>query len=175
MRNRIPKDIQSYVRNRRLKCIVPCVLLLTALVILAVWNPPILAELAPLNRTLSFAVATIVVLWVTGVPFRVIDTTWSGKIVDIKEKTKTESNFPAVPQKHTLYTARTTYFIIENSRGKRRRYVAEKRNAKYYPNSDEKFKIGDEVLHISGTDYTIVLNDPKRRSCIVCGLNAGEN
>ena len=172
---RVPRDIQQYVRRRVLRRVIPCAVLIVALVVsFLVFDETFFGDPdKPLRlqaQMLAYVLAFIVPMLITGVPFKLIDRSFEGKVEKVHAYTTVEDPRRALHMRDTRYQRLNVRLTVRTSEGVRiKRSVAkskivDKRILEWY-------RMGDQVLHLYGTDYTIVLPTKEKGAvrCVICG------
>ena len=118
-------------------------------------------------KILCYIITLLIPFRISGVPAKLIDSTWRGQVTDINVDLTTDSDSPSKPTRETLYTKRTVYLTVVTPEGKTVRH-------KVYSGPDDVsvvWHIGDSVFHLYGTDKVVVLPDGKSDTvaCPVCG------
>lgn len=164
----LPNDLRKYVLTRILKRIISLVLLLSVTgTVLYLWGGRIFNMDNPGLRTLCYIVTLMIPFFVSGVPLKLTDRSYCGKVERAEIKTTTDSSSSAKPTRETLYTKYTVYLSVTQPDGKTVRKKA------YEGATDPQnfYKAGDTVFHLGGTNNVIVLpqaSDDTVR-CAVCG------
>ena len=118
-------------------------------------------------KILCYIITLLIPFRISGVPAKLIDSTWCGQVTDINVDLTTDSDSPSKPTRKTLYTKRTVYLTVVTPEGKTVRH-------KVYSGPDDVsggWHVGDSVFHLYGTDKVVVLPDGKSDTvaCPVCG------
>ena len=176
MSYKLPRDLERYVRDHILKRLILLNVLLAAIgTILIFFGRRIFNFENHGLRILCYIVTLLIPFRISGVPAKLIDSTWSGKITDINVKMTTDSDSPSKPTRETLYTKRTVYLTVVTPEGRTVRH-------KVYSGPDDVsgvWHVGDTVFHLYGTDQTVVV--PRSGAyaetvrCPVCGRSCDVN
>lgn len=172
---RVPSDIRQYVQNRILRRIVPCAALTVLLIVVFLVFDSVFfgAPDKPFriqSQILAYALAFIIPMLITGVPFKMMDRSFEGRVEKIHVYTTVEDPRRALHMNNAQYQRLNVRLTIRTPEGMRiRRSVAKSRMVD--KRILEWYQKGDAVLHLYGTRYTIVLpktqTDPVR--CVICG------
>lgn len=134
---------------------------------------PALSNLEQTNKLLTVSICCVVILLLTGVPFKLFGKSWQGEISKVEVKTGTDSDFPIMPTRETQYTANRVAITVKTTNGKLIRKVASKNNAKHSQSIVDAYEVGDYVIHVSGAKHMALLKkNPKHLRCVMCGLNS---
>jgi hypothetical protein len=169
----LPKDLKNFAIKSVLKRMIPCVLLLTTFVILLIfWGDVILPVEKEAVKIIVYTMVMIVPFAVTGVPFKLIDQTYSGTVQKVKIATTIDNEYHGRPTREYLYTKNTVFLHVEKENGVVVRKKASESSAKLAQNL-ETYKVGDRVFHLYGSRQTVVLptSSDKMVQCPVCGTN----
>lgn len=168
MKIEIPEDIRTYVRKQRVKRLLLCVVLF---VILGVIGYFYINKLYPLNRNLSYIFFSLMILLITGVPHKLIDSTWHGTIVSSKNVTSTE-HVPGMPFTYNYFwSAVHKKLAVADENGNVTIRRSEKIREKYSQDITDELVPGNYVVHVGGTKYTLVFTkNPEHFRCAVCGM-----
>ena len=184
----LPKDIQKHIKKKILfkwVCRILAFLILATIDALLFWSSRTLIGDMHIILKIFFYVAFIILpFWLSGVPHKLIDKSWKGKILDVSVATATEASneFGYRPR---LYRKNKIVLKIEREDGK----ILVKKTAGY-PVADEtrgmgyfsksktsgdinkkadNYNIGDDVYHFYGLENLVVLsNSSDSIDCIVC-------
>ncbi len=168
---KLPKDLMSYCRKTILIRVIPCILLICIFAsILLLWGD-ILINTDVLEFKIScYVLIMIIPFAITGVPHKLIDTTYCGKIkkVDIITTHDNDSSFK--PTREHIYLKNTIHLTIEKQNGKliyKKVYSGKARLQQHL----DTYQVGDTVFHLYGTNQVIVLPNTTNTvvSCPVCG------
>ena len=177
----IPRGVKRFVLKRRLKRIIPFLLLAVSL-ILVVAYVPFVKELSELNRGIILVVGVILICAITGVPFKLIDRSWEGEVIKIQVKARRDEGMGEYPYSGRavidarLFTEKKVnavlYLTLKTPNGKIDTVRVGALSNDEERDRDGGYKTGDRVLHVGGTDYTVVLNCDERVRCCVCGMTS---
>ena len=167
----LPKDLAAYRTKQILKRVIPCLLLLGILAaILILWGNSIFSIENKIAQGSCFIIVMLIPFAVTGVPFKLIDSTCYGVVKKVTMETTTDSQSSAKPALEQLYIKNTIYLSIEKPNGKRVHKKVYSGKASLQQNLNT-YHEGDTVFHLYGTNTVIVL--PTKSSlnlpCAVCG------
>lgn len=176
---RVPRDIRRYVLWRVLSRVVPCALMILTAVLALMFFDDVFFGAADKpfrvqSQMLGYTVVVIVPLLITGVPFKLIDRSFEGKVEAVHVYTTVEDPRRALHMSNAQYQRLNVRLTVRTQDGYRlKRSVAkskmvDKRILNWYHE-------GDEVLHLYGTRYTVVLPDDFRAPvrCVICGKKSG--
>ena len=174
MSQKLPQDLQKYIRSRILKRLSVLIILIAAIGTLLFFLGDRIFDFENTGlKILCYAVTLLIPFWLSGVPAKLIDSTWSGKIVDINTELTTGSESSVKPSQETLYTQRNVYLTVVTPDGRTvRRRVYSGRD-----DTSSLWHIGDTVFHLYGTDQTVVIprGAAASVSCPVCGRSCDVN
>ena len=176
MNYHIPQDVKMYIIKRRLKRIIPFICLVAVTVLLFEFVP-FLHNISHINKALTLSAAFLFICYICGVPLKIIDRSWSGEVVRVQYSRVRRS---ATPGKPSVSSWREQDFEIFNAfvltlrtdKGKVIKRKAGEKLLIFTPNDKEEYQPGDYVVHIAGTDHTIILNRKDSIRCAVCGANS---
>ena len=169
----LPKDLQIYCRNRILKRVIPCIFLISAFAtILALWGNIIFNTDNKEFQISCYLVVILVPFAITGVPHKLIDTTYYGTVKKVDIVTTTDNDSSAKPTREHLYLKNTIYLSVERPDGKIIYKKAYSGKARLQQNINA-YKEGDIVFHLYGTNTVVVLPNTNDSSvhCPVCGCS----
>ena len=167
----LPKDLQIYCRNRILKRVIPCIILISVFAtILALWGNVIFNTDNKAFQTSCYVVVMLIPFIITGVPHKLIDSTYYGTVKKIDIVTTTDNDSSVKPTREHLCLKNTIYLSIERSDGKliyKKVYSGKAR----LQQSINTYNEGDLVFHLYGTNTVVVLPDSKDGTvvCPICG------
>ena len=168
MKYELPQDLKSYTRNFILKKLLVLAALLAVFGTILFFLGGRIFNFDNVGlKILCYIITLLIPFRISGVPAKLIDSTWCGQITDINVDLTTDSDSPSKPTRETLYTKRTVYLTVVTPEGKTVRY-------KVYSGPDDVsgvWHVGDSVFHLYGTDKVVVLPDGKSDTvtCPVCG------
>ena len=168
---KIPKDLQLYCRKRVLKRVIPCIILISIFAtILAFWGNVIFKTDNESFQALCYIVVMLVPFVVTGVPHKLIDSTYYGTVKKVDIITTTDNDSSVKPTREHMYLKNTICLSIEQPDGKLIYKKAYSGKARLQQNIST-YNEGDLVFHLYGTNTVVVLPDANDSSvhCSVCG------
>ena len=167
----LQKDLQIYCRKRFLKRVIPCMILISVFAtILALWGSIIFSTDNKISQTSCYIVVMLIPFVITGVPHKLIDSTYYGTIKKVDIVTTTDNDSSVKPTREHLYLKNTIYLSIEQPDGKLIYKKAYSGKARLQQNINA-YNEGDLVFHLYGTNHVVVLPDANDSSvhCSVCG------
>ena len=167
----LPKDLKAFAIKTALKRIIPCALLLIGFaVVLVFWGDMILPIDKDVVKVIVYTMVMLVPFALTGVPFKIIDKTYSGIVEKVEISTTVDNLYHERPTRENLYLKNTVFLHVKQENGTVVRRKASEKNARISQDA-EAYKVGDRVFHLYGSTQTIVL--PKASDnfvkCVVCG------
>lgn len=181
----LPRSLQIKRNRNILSRVIPCVILLAiCVVIITIWGEKLFHipndDYVAIQK--SFYILFLLLPFViTGVPMKLIDTSWSGTISEIKieESVGTYSRSLGKPG---LYTKHDLVLTIVKDDGKKIEYTALSLGQKNKPWQNppvvgrieyqaEKYHIGERVHKYYGFKYLYIspYHNNEGKVCIVCG------
>lgn len=174
----LPKDLQIHCRNRILKRVIPCIILISVFAtILALWGNVIFNTDNKAFQTSCYIIVMLIPFAITGVPHKLIDSTYYGTVKKVDIVTTTDNDSSVKPTREHLYLKNTIYLSIERPDGKLIYKKAYSGKARLQQNINT-YNEGDLVFHLYGTNHIVILPDANDRHvhCSVCGSsNSIEN
>ncbi len=173
----LPKDLKAFVAKALLKRIIPCALLLVAFaVVLIFWGDVVLPIEKDTVKVIVYVIVMLVPFAVTGVPFKLIDKTYSGTVQKVEVTTTVDNAYHERPTRENLYTKNTIFLLVEQENGVVIRKQAYEGSTKVSQNLDA-YKAGDRVFHLYGSKQTVVLPQPSDKyvQCPICGTMNDKN
>ncbi len=167
----LPKDLQIYCRNRILKRVIPCIILISVFAtILALWGNVIFNTDNKAFQASCYIVVMLISFVITGVPHKLIDSTYYGSVKKVDIVTTTDNDSSVKPTREHLYLKNTIYLTIERPDGKLIYKKAYSGKARLQQNIN-KYNEGDLVFHLYGTNAVVVLPESNDGTihCVVCG------
>lgn len=167
----LQKDLQKYCRKRILKRVIPCIILVFVLATtLILWGNVIFNTDNKAFRASCYTVVMLIPLVITGVPHKLIDSTYYGTIKKVDVITTTDNDSSVKPTREHLYLKNAIYLSIEQPDGKLIYKKAYSGKARLQQNINT-YKEGDLVFHLYGTNTVVVLPDANDSfvHCAVCG------
>ena len=174
----LPKDLQIHCRKRILKRVIPCIILISVFAtILALWGSVIFNTDNKAFQTSCYVVVMFIPFAITGVPHKLIDSTYYGTVKKVDIVTTTDNDSSVKPTRERMYLKNIIYLTIETPNGKIIYKKAYSGKSRLQLNINA-YNEGDLVFHLYGTKTVVVLPDSKDSTilCAVCGsLNNIEN
>lgn len=176
MQNPLPETLKRAVRGSVLKRVVPCLvaeMILVACLIL--WGDRLFPLKYAVARTSCHIAVILIPLFVTGVPMKLFDRSWRGTVQKVEIETTIDNASPIKPTRDYNYTKNTVNLAIVRDDGKWMYVKAYEGRAKFQQNLN-KYKEGDEVFHLYGTNRIIVLSKGRdaQAECAFCGSMNGK-
>lgn len=176
MKNFVPKDIKKFVLKKRLARIIPFICIEASAAVL-LFFAPFLQNVSNLNKILTFSAVTLLCCFFTGVPLKMIDRTWAGEVTRVQYRRIRRSSTPGKPsveswrqQDFELFNAFVLF--IKTDKGRVIKRKAGEKLLIFTPNDKEEYAPGDYVVHVAGTDHTVILNRKDNIRCAVCGASS---
>ncbi len=172
-KNKLPNDLRKYVLRRALKRIISCMVLLLGFGgIMLFFGDVLFDDLQNAFKVIIYIVIMILTFRITGVPHKLIDQTYYGKVVDVKQVLTLDNERSAKPSLESAFMRNTIYLTITTPSGKkikRKAYSGRANNQQFL----DPYQKGDKVFHLAYTPRTIVLptSSDTRVECCVCGRN----
>jgi len=118
----------------------------------------------------SYIIVMLIPFAITGVPHKLIDSTYYGTVKKVDIVTTTDNDSSVKPTREHLYLKNTIYLSIEQPDGKLIYKKAYSGKARLQQNINA-YNEGNLVFHLYGTNTVVVLPDTNDRSvhCSVCG------
>ena len=167
----LPKDLQKYCRKRILKRAIPCMILISIFAtILALCGNIIFGTDNKAFQTSCYIVIMLIPFVITGVPHKLIDSTYYGTVKKVDIVTTMDNDSAVKPTREHLYLKNTIYLSVEQPDGKLIYKKAYSEKARLQQNINA-YNEGDRVFHLYGTNHVVVLPDANDSSvhCSVCG------
>ena len=170
----IPVELKRAVLKKKLIRVILFVLLSAWNIVVVInwWN--FLFPVEQINVIASYSIAIIFLalpVFLTRIYKLFTDSNYMGTIRDVKIQAVVGSKSTHVlASRESLYRKNEVYVTIETPNGKHiERKVLE--DLPTHTENLDKYRVGDQVLHLYGTGITIVLPVPKdtRCSCAMCG------
>ena len=174
----LPKDLKTYCRKSFLKRVIPCIILASVFAtVLILWGNIIFSTDNKSFQALCYILVMLVPFAVTGVPHKLIDSTYYGTVKKVDVITTEDSNSSVKPTREQMYLKNTVYLSIERPDGKLiyKKVYSGKAQLQLHINT---YNEGDLVFHLYGSDSVIILPKPNDSTvhCAVCGYsNSIEN
>ncbi len=170
----LPNDLKKYCRNKILKRVIPCaVLLVVFATILGLWGNIIFNTYNKAFQTSCYIVVLLIPFAITGVPHKLIDSTYYGIVKKVDIVTTTDNDSSIKPTREHLYLRNTIYLSIERADGKLIHKKAHSGKAQLWQNINM-YHEGDSVFHLYGTGTVVVLPD-SNDSTVLCPVCASSN
>ena len=170
-KTKLPKDLTLFSIKTALKRVVPCVLMLIAFAVaLIFWGDVILPIEKEPVKTILYVIVMLVPFAVTGVPYKMLDRTYSGTVQKVEITTTVDNAYHSKPTRESLYYKNTVYLHVMQENGVVIRQKVSEKDARAAQNL-EAYKVGDKVFHLYGSTQTIVLPEEKDElvQCAICG------
>ena len=167
----LEKDLQKYCRKRVLTRIIPCIILVSVFAtILILWGNAIFNTDNKAFQTCCYIVVMLIPFVITGVPHKLMDSTYCGTVKKVDIVTTTDNDSSVKPAREYSYLKNTIYLSIEKPNGKLIYKKVYSGKARLQQNINA-YNEGDLVFHLYGTNHVVVLPDDKDSSvhCSVCG------
>ena len=167
----LPKDLQSYCTKRILRRVIPCIILISIFAtILALWGNFIFNTDNKVFKISCYVVVMLIPFIITGVPHKLIDSTYYGTVRKVDIVTTADSSSSIKPTWEHLYHKNTIYLSIERPDGKLIHKKAYTGKARLQQNINT-YNEGDSVFHLYGTDTVVILPEANDTivHCAVCG------
>ena len=167
----LPKDLQTYCRNIILKRVIPCIILISVFAtVLTLWGNVIFNTDNKAFQASCYIVVMLIPFAITGVPHKLIDSTYYGTVKKVDIVTTTDNDSSVKPTREHLYLKNTIYLSVEQPNGKLIYKKAYSGKARLQQNINT-YNEGDLVFHLYGTKTVVVLPDANDGSvhCSVCG------
>lgn len=173
----VPKSVKKKVFREILIRFVKLVIFLAIAYVISDWLW--VENTDNLNFKSAGPTTVTVVLYVlpfvfSGIPVKLIDKNWYGKIISIETETvkSREKISETVDRNHYL----KQIALIETPDGKLHEKRIYDEGTLLHENAGEVYSVGDTVVHAYGTDYLVPLrnkNDTKKRVvCAYCGFKS---
>lgn len=169
----IPDEIKKAIRQKKVRRVVlflVTVLLMAVVIIMFEKSASSFSEKLSALKYVFYAVLLISSVFISKVYRIFTDTDYCGVVKKVKVKTVTDNKSAAKPTWEQMYRKNIIYLTIEDEAGKTFRKKAAE--TPLTPKSDsEAYNVGDTVLHLHGTDITVVLPTAAdtRCHCAMCG------
>ena len=184
----LPVDIVKYVKRKIIRCIVLFAILLSLTVAVSIFTWDYFAARTPLTfHIIVICVINIVPFAVAKFPWTLMDKSWSGEVLDVNIKTKSDA-FSAGGKIHS-YTNHQIILDVKKENGKivkiKIKEVGEPNTVitellgYTVPNQGnitsfvDYYSVGDKVYHFYGLKYYYV--EKKKLTLIDCVICGSEN
>ena len=181
MNKRLPNDIVKYINRKVARCVIIFVILESIAIGISILSWEYLAT----NTNIVFHICILFFLYIipffaSGLPFKLIDKSWSGVVtkVFIKEETGT---YTSGGSRSFPYVKNVIYLQVQKDNGKEVRVVAREFGTRSHagfpvPNEGDvtmhldEYCVGDRVYHFYGLKHNyIVKNKSEIIECVICG------
>ena len=169
----LPREIRTAIRKKKALRIIRFLLAtLLITVIIVIWGDTIfsLPEDLIAFKYSCYAVLLISPFFFTKVYLIFTDTNYTGEVKRVNIVSTVDSKSSVRPSRENLYGKNEIHLTVEDQTGR----ILEKKVSEAPSNFSanlEMYKVGDKVLHLHGTDITIVLPIAKDAHCrcAMCG------
>ena len=183
MKLKLPYDLKKYTVFTVLKRVIPCIVLLALIsVLLCFFGERIFPADNIAFRGMLYAFALALPFVITGVPLKLFDSSWQGKITAVDIKDRWGFTNEAIPR---VYGKINVNLTVEKSNGditfveiNERTYtkflhyrVSENRKNEHFL---DKYKVGDRIFHLYGTKHVVILKDGNEGP-VICAVCRREN
>lgn len=179
----LPKDIVKYVKKKIIGYVALFVLLECAAIVINVLTWEYFAARTPLPFHIGVIVwICIVPFIVLKFPFKLIDRSWRGEIVEISVEEERDAYYPGgVKDKVFPYVKHVIYLNIKLENGRYKRIAVQEFGRRQHigcevPNEGDvrkhldDYSVGDSVYHFYGLKYNyVVKKHSEQLVCVVCG------
>ena len=181
MNKRLPNDIVKYINRKVARCVIIFVILESIAIGISILSWEYLAT----NTNIVFHICILFFLYIipffaSGLPFKLIDKSWSGVVTEvfIKEETGT---YTSGGSRSFPYVKNVIYLQVQKDNGKEVRVAAREfgiRSHAGFPVPNEggvtmhldEYCVGDRVYHFYGLKHNyIVKNKSEIIECVICG------
>ena len=179
MKIKVPGDIKRYIVVRVGGRILACTALLAAVITGVTLNLADILERGISYAVLLYAVPIVLVFVVTGVPKKLIDSTWIGEVTEQKVKTIIQSRvsganyktgFDGYGSKMSEYRNVLTLTVKTENGNSVSFKACETSDTELFENMLADFKAESKVAHVYGTKYLRLIDeDAETVKCIICG------
>ncbi len=166
---KLPAELRRFAQKQFFKRVIPCALLLTAIILsLVFWGDILVPTDNPIVRTIVYALLLPIPFFIFSVPRKLIDRSLYGTVtkVDIKSAMVTSLFWPAreTYQKSTVYL----HLLLDNGQTARHKAIEGVTRLKQHLDT---YQTGDRVFHLYGSRYTIKLPTDADTTvqCAACG------
>ncbi len=166
----VPRDLKSYCVKKILIRVILCVLLLAAfLTVILLWGDLIFNTDREGFKSSCYIGILLLPFIITGVPYKLIDSTWYGTVKRVDVKTTADNASSVKPSLEHLYLKNTVYLLVEKPNGKTIYKKACSGHFRHHGLLDV-YREGDTVFHLYGTNNVIILPKPTDTTvrCPVC-------
>ena len=169
----LPKDLQAYCRKRILSRVIPCILLIFVFAtVLTLWGNVIFKTDNQAAQVTCYIVVMLLPFVITGVPHKLIDSTYCGTVTKVDIVTTMDSESAMKPRREQLHSRNTIYLRIEQPNGKLIYKKVYSGKAELQQNINT-YNQGDLVFHLYKTNIVAILPNPNDDAvhCVVCGCS----
>lgn len=166
----VPKSVKAKVSREIAKRFIWLLVLLVIAFVIADWMAADNVEnlnfksAGPLTMTVIIYVLPFII---SGVPLKLIDKSWYGKIISIETESVKDRNSGSEPVDRNHFLKQTA--LIKTSKGKLYEKKIYDEGTLLHENGGEVYSVGDTVAHIYGTDYLVPIRDKNdTKKCVVC-------
>ena len=180
----LPKSLRSKRNKAILSRVIPCfILLIACVVILVLWGERLFRVPSSdfiIVQKILYVLFLLLPFVITGVPLKLIDSSWDGVIADVKVRERI-GTYSRAPGKPGMYTRHDLILTVIKSNGKKKKYVALSLGKADFTWQNppivgkiayhvEKYPIGAHVYKYYGFKqlYLAPSHDEDRKICIVC-------
>ena len=187
---KLPKDTKSYVIKSVTKKLLPFLILeLIFGLTLVFFGEKIFITKSPSIEKFGYVVFMLIPVLITGMPFKLIDSSWCGEIVYVEVKTVVDT-FSRSPGRPELYENNIVYITVKRDNGKfvytDAMHLGEKGSyfmrygrygPDYYPTGKieyfvDKYKVGDRIYKFYGVPYMLHISKSSDKiNCVICNTD----
>ena len=170
---RVNSDILETIQRKRRRKVIICLFWASAvsLLELSFMHEYFTTRLNAVNSCIIWVLLALIPFFALGVPKMLTEKSWCGEIIEIKYTT--EKTIPPSGRKDRGYLSDTyyvTHLAVKNG---------DEISVHQFPKKKLRFKVGDVVCHIKGTNH-IIYAIPKvdgTQACPICGMRipSGKN
>ena len=178
---KLPRDLRIFVTKAVLKRVVPCLLLLvTFSVALIFWGDVILPIEKEIVKVIVYTMVMLVPFVVTGVPHKMIDSTWVGEVLETKI---VEENSFTNEVRPRMYGSVNVILNVKMPNGKTKEIKLQGSTFAKHVNllfaasgnanqTEDFYSVGNTVFHLYSSSQYIVLPKAadKTVQCPICGI-----
>lgn len=121
------------------------------------------------NVTVISVGVLLLALYASGIPLKLIDSSWHGKIIKIENQSG--DILHNLKKRKRIGMEFSRFALVRDEDGKLH-YIEIFDEGHIYPNRPKYYNIGDTVVHIYGTEYLSPIHaDPEKpQTCVICGF-----
>ncbi len=170
---KLPYDLEKYAKKQFLKRLLPFVII-EAVVCVAIllWGAVIFKSDYPAFTYFCYVLCLMSPFFITGFPLNLNDSSFCGELTHVEVKTSLAVKDDRTrPGYDSNYYKNTVWLHISTADGKKLR-VRTQEAAVGQKRDFDRYKVGDKIFHLYGTDIYVKLPDDAtdlRVSCPVCG------